>query len=152
MGGSRAPTSGWRGSARIDPEAVANILRLRRRVLKALHDAGVPVLLGTDSPQIFSVPGFSIHHEMQVMVESGLTPYAVLYAGTRAVAEFNDETWDYGSVAVGQRADLVLLESDPTVDIANFAERAGVMVNGQWLTEQEIQAELAAIEARSSES
>ena len=85
-----------------DPEAIANILALRRRVLKALHEAGVPVLLGTDSPQIFSVPGFSIHHEMQVMVELGMSPYDVLEAGTRRVAEFYGESWDFGTAAVGQ--------------------------------------------------
>ena len=82
------------------------------------------------------------------MVESGLSPYEVLYAGTHAVAEFNHETWDYGSVAVGQRADLVLLNADPTEQVAHFADRAGVMVNGQWLTAAQIEAELQAIAAR----
>ncbi|HJO03296.1 MAG TPA: amidohydrolase family protein [Acidobacteriota bacterium] len=129
-------------------EAVSNILALRRRVLKALHDAAVPVLLGTDSPQIFSVPGFSIHHEMALMVESGLTPYDVLFAGTQAVAQFYGATDDYGSVAVGRRADLVLLNTDPTADVGNFSDRFGVVVNGRWIDEEEIQTELAAIAAR----
>jgi len=131
-----------------DPEAVANILALRRRVLKALHEAGVRVLLGTDSPQLFSVPGFSIHHEMQVMVESGITPADVLYAGTRAVAEFYDATDEFGAVATGLRADLVLLNADPVADIGNFADRAGVMLGGRWIPAAELDAELAAIEAR----
>ncbi len=131
-----------------DPEAIANILALRRRVLKALHEAGVPVLLGTDSPQIFSVPGFSIHHEMQVMVELGMSPYDVLEAGTRRVAEFYGESWDFGTVAVGQRADLVLLESNPFDDIAHFADRAGVMVNGRWIDQREIEQRLAQIAQR----
>lgn len=131
-----------------DPRAAAPIIELRRRLMKELYDAGVPVLLGTDSPQIFSIPGFSIHHEMRVMAESGFTPYEVLYTGTRAVAEFYDATDQFGSIAPGQRADLVLLESDPTADLANFADRAGVMVNGRWITEAEIQAELEAIATR----
>lgn len=131
-----------------DPEAIANILALRRRVLRALFEAGVPVLLGTDSPQIFSVPGFSIHHEMKLMVETGMTPYQVLDAGTRQVAAFYGETWDYGTVAVGQRADLVLLNSNPLERIDNFADRAGVMVNGRWLDGGEIDVRLAQIEAR----
>ena len=135
-----------------DPDAVANILALRRRVLKALYEAGVPVLLGTDSPQIFSVPGFSIHHEMQVMVESGISPADVLYAGTRAVAEFYDATDEFGSVAPGVRADLVLLNADPAADIANFADRAGVMLGGRWISATVIAAELAAIEARAAGS
>ncbi len=135
-----------------DREAVSNILALRRRVLKALHDAGVPVLLGTDSPQIFSVPGFSIHHEMALMVESGLTPYDVLFAGTQAVAQFYGDTDDYGSVAVGRRADLVLLNADPADDVSNFANRSGVVVNGRWISEEEIQEELETIAARAVET
>jgi len=134
-----------------DPDAVANILSLRRRVLKALHEAGVAVLLGTDSPQLFSVPGFSIHHEMQVMVESGISPADVLYAGTRAVAEFYDATDEFGAVAPGLRADLVLLNADPVADIGNFADRAGVMLGGHWITAAELDAELEAIEARVAE-
>lgn len=134
-----------------DPEAVANILSLRRRVLKALHEAGVVVLLGTDSPQLFSVPGFSIHHEMQVMVDSGISPADVLYAGTRAVAEFYEATDEFGAVAPGLLADLVLLNTDPVEDIGNFADRAGVMLGGRWITAGELDVEMAAIEARVAE-
>lgn len=133
-----------------DPRAGEPIIALRRRMMRALYEAGVPVLLGTDSPQVFSVPGFSIHYEMQVMVESGFTPYEVLYTGTRAVAEFYGAQDDYGSVAVGQRADLVLLNADPTEDIARFADRAGVMVHGRWVPEAEIRAELEEIAGRAA--
>ncbi len=133
-----------------DRQAVANILALRRRVLGALHAASVPVLLGTDSPQIFSVPGFSIHHEMELMIDSGLSPYEVLFAGTQAVAQFYGASDDYGSVAVGRRADLVLLNTDPTEDVANFADRFGVVVNGRWISEEDIQVELEAIAARAA--
>lgn len=152
-----ATVAGWKNTVdgglsqrAADPRAAEPIIELRRRVMRALYEAGVPVLLGTDSPQVFSVPGFSIHHEMRVMVESGFTPYEVLYTGTRAVAEFYGAEAEYGSVAVGQRADLVLLNADPSSDVANFADRAGVMVNGRWLSEDEIQAELAAIAARAA--
>lgn len=134
-----------------DADAIANILELRRRVLDALHEAGVPVLLGTDSPQIFSVPGFSIHHEMRVMAESGLTPLEVLRSGTSAVADFLGTSDEAGSIAEGKRADLVLLEADPTVDLSSFAERAGVVVAGRWLGADEIEAELEAIAQRRTE-
>jgi imidazolonepropionase-like amidohydrolase len=129
------------------PDAGQGVIQLRRRLIEALHDAGVPVLLGTDSPQVFSVPGFSIHHEMRVMVESGLTPYQVLASGTRAVADFYGAT-DFGRVAEGQRADLVLLNADPFADISNFADSAGVMVNGRWLPREDLDARLADIRAR----
>jgi imidazolonepropionase-like amidohydrolase len=129
------------------PDAGKVVIDLRRRLIKALYDAGVPVLLGTDSPQVFSVPGFSIHHEMRVMVESGLTPYQVLRSGTKAVADFHGAK-DFGMVAVGQRADLVLLNANPLGDVSRFADRAGVMVNGRWLPRSEIDTRLADIRRR----
>lgn len=135
-----------RVEALASPDSGRPVIELRRRLIKALHDAGVPVLLGTDSPQVFSVPGFSIHREMQVMVDSGLTPFQVLYSGTGAVADFFGAE-DFGRVAEGQRADLVLLNANPLDDIGNFAESAGVMVNGRWLARGQIDARLAEIEA-----
>jgi imidazolonepropionase-like amidohydrolase len=147
QGWTRAADQGVERSGQ-DPAAIANILELRRRVLAALHEAGVPVLLGTDSPQVFSVPGFSIHHEMKIMVESGLTPWEVLASGTTAVADFLGLGDELGTVTEGKRADLVLLHGDPTADVTRFADRAGVVVAGRWIGEQEIRAELEAIAAR----
>ena len=121
------------------------VAMLRRTILKALHDGGANIALGTDSPQIFSVPGFAIHHEMELYVDIGMTPYEVLEIGTRKPAEYFDATDDFGTVAVGKRADLVLLTSNPLDDIANAARRAGVMVAGQWFPEDEIQARLTEI-------
>ena len=135
-----------RSAALPQPDAGQPVIELRRRLIKELHDAGVPVLLGTDSPQIFSVPGFSIHREMQVMVDSGLTPFQVLHSGTRAVADFLGAE-DFGQVAEGQRADLVLLNANPLDDIGHFADSDGVMVNGQWLSRADIDARLAEIES-----
>ena len=128
-----------------DPETNRRVSALRRTILKALHDGGGPILLGTDSPQIFSVPGFAMHHEMALWVEIGMTPYQVLETGTRRVAEYFDATDDFGSVAVGHRADLLLLTANPIEDIVNVASRAGVMVNGRWMPERQIQVRLADI-------
>lgn len=122
---------------------------LRRRVLRALHEGGVRVLLGTDSPQIFSVPGFSIHREMALYVDTGWTPYQVLASGTRVVGEYFGE--DFGTVAPGQRADLVLLEANPLDDIGNVARRVGVMVAGRYISEEEIAERLETVAAYYSE-
>ena len=84
-----------------------------------------------------------MHHEMALWVEVGMTPYEVLNTGTRRVAEYFGATDDFGSVAVGHRADLLLLTANPLDDIGHVAERAGVMVNGRWLPEADIQARLA---------
>ena len=128
-----------------DPATNRRVSALRRTILGALHDGGASILLGTDSPQIFSVPGFAMHHEMALWVEIGMTPYEVIETGTRRVAEYFGATDDFGSVAVGHRADLLLLTANPIEDIANVSSRAGVMVHGRWISEGEIQDRLAQI-------
>jgi imidazolonepropionase-like amidohydrolase len=120
----------------------------RERVLKALSDAGAGILMGTDSPQIFSVPGFSLHREMQAMSEAGMSTFDILVSGTRAVGEYFQRNDTFGTVAVGRRADLILLNSNPLEDVVNVADRAGVMVRGRWISEADIQARLAEIEAQ----
>ena len=132
-------------AAAADPEANRRVAELRRRILQALHEGGVPIVLGTDSPQIFSVPGFSVHHEMALWVAVGMTPYEVLEAGTRRVAEYFDALDDFGTIEIGRRADLLLLTANPIDDVANVARRAGVMVNGRWWSEERIQERLAGI-------
>jgi imidazolonepropionase-like amidohydrolase len=136
-----------RGLSDAGIERGRSVIATRRRLLKALCDGGALVLLGTDSPQIFSVPGFSIHREMQLMVEAGLTPYEVLVTGTRNVATYFGTTDATGTVAVGKTADLILVEGNPLTDIGNVARRVGVMVNGHWLPESEIQRRLQQIAA-----
>ncbi len=132
-------------AAAADPETNRRVAALRRRILQALHEGGVPIVLGTDSPQIFSVPGFSVHHEMALWVEVGMTPYEVLEAGTRRVAEHFDALNDFGTIEIGRRADLLLLTANPVDDVANVARRAGVMVHGNWWSEERIQERLAGI-------
>jgi imidazolonepropionase-like amidohydrolase len=122
-------------------------LALRRRILKALQAAGCPIAFGTDSPQLYSVPGFSTHREMQSMLAAGLTPQEILYAGTRNVGRYYGAEQEFGTVARGQRADLLLLNGNPLTDLANVGRRAGVMVNGRWLPEAEIQSRLERIAA-----
>jgi imidazolonepropionase-like amidohydrolase len=117
----------------------------RMSILKALNDSGVPVLLGTDSPQIFSVPGFSIHREMQSMIEAGMTPYQVLESGTRNVAVHFGTLDSTGTVGAGKRADLLLLDANPLASVANVQRRSGVMLHGRWLPEGEIQRGLEAL-------
>jgi len=113
-----------------DPAVAARAIQLRRNLILELQRAGAGLLLGSDSPQVFSVPGFSIHRELDVLVASGLTPYEALRSGTVAVAEFLGS--DTGVVAVGRAADLVLLDADPLADIGNSRRIHGVMLRGAW--------------------
>jgi len=115
---------------------------VRRELTRALHEAGARILLGTDTPNPFVVPGFSIHEELRLLVDAGLTPYEALRAGTAAAAEFLHGSDEFGSVREGLRADLVLAEANPLDDVANAARRAGVMVRGRWLPEAELRSML----------
>jgi Amidohydrolase family len=119
------------------------VMVVRRRMLRALHEGGAKIAFGTDAPQLFNVPGFSIHHEMPIMVQCGFTPFEVLQSATVNPAEYWGIQDEAGTIAKGKRADLVLLEANPLDSVANVAKRAGVMVHGRWLPESEIQARLA---------
>ncbi len=125
----------------------ARVIELRKKMLQGLREAGARIALGTDSPQVFSVPGFSIHREMQAMVAVGFTPFEVLQCGTRNVAEYFGMTAETGTVEAGKRADLILLDANPLTDIANLTRRAGVAVAGRWLPQHEIQERLEKLAA-----
>ena len=120
-----------------------DVFELRKKLITGLHSAGVGFLLGSDSPQIWNVPGFSIRRELAYIVDAGLTPYQALESGTRNVAQFFGTLAQTGTITVGKRADLVLLDANPLTDIGNVGGQAGVMVRGRWLPKEEISTQLA---------
>ena len=125
------------------PAERARFMDVRRRLIKALHAGGVGLLLGSDAPQVWNVPGFSVHRELRYLVQAGLTPYQALETGTRNVAAFFGTTADRGTVAQGKRADLVLLDRNPLTDIANSSTIAAVVLGGRVLTKADIDQRLA---------
>lgn len=127
------------------PESARRTIAMRRKLIKALHAAGAGLLLGSDAPQIYNVPGFSTHRELESLVAAGLTPYQALETGTRNIAKYFGTERETGTVEQGKRADLILLEADPLADIRNTTKRAGVMVRGRWLPQAEIERRLAAV-------
>jgi hypothetical protein len=131
------------------------LIAFRRKLLKALADANAPVLMGTDSPQMFNVPGFALHHELHLMAAAGLTPFQVLRTGTsnvgRYVREVLKQPGDFGTVAAGQRADLVLLEANPLAGLSALNQRAGVMARGRWFDAAQLAAGLAEIARRNAQ-
>jgi imidazolonepropionase-like amidohydrolase len=112
--------------------------KLRQKLTKALHDAGAHILLGTDTPNPFVVQGFSIHEELRNLVRGGLTPYEAIRAGTVDAAQFLNATKEFGTIEVGKRADLILASRNPLADVSNLSNRVGVMVRGQWFTEEQL--------------
>lgn len=150
LDGWKKARAGFRSDPDYDPARAAKFIAVRGKLIKALHGAGAGLLLGSDAPQVFNVPGFSLHRELTYLVQAGLTPYQALATGTREVARFLGAPGDFGTVEAGRRADLILVEGDPLKDVANVRRRAGVMVGGRWLPKAEIEAGLAAIAARNA--
>jgi imidazolonepropionase-like amidohydrolase len=107
-------------------------LQERRKLLKALHDAGVDIILGSDAVQTFSVPGFSIPNEMRAMALSGISPFDIYVTGSRNVARYFNREQEVGTVTAGKIADLVLVDADPLATVANFEKQTGTMLRGRW--------------------
>ncbi len=140
----------WRAWARrSDVGAVALWRRhpeFNRRLAGALYRAGVPLMAGTDAmgaPLV--VPGASLHVELEQLAESGLDPAAVLRTATVGPARFVGHENEFGTIAAGKRADLVLVDGDPLADLSRLRRPLGVMVRGRWLPRDELDRMLAAL-------
>jgi imidazolonepropionase-like amidohydrolase len=138
-------TNDLRADTSFTPELRKRFVALRRQIIKALQAGGVGIVLGSDSPQFWNAPGFSLNRELASYVAAGLTPYQALLTGTRNIARFLGNEAEAGTIAVGKRADLILLDANPLADIKNVARKAGVMIGGHWLAREEIQRQLATL-------
>jgi Amidohydrolase family len=112
--------------------------QLLRKLVAAFRAEGVRLLIGTDAMNTGVVPGFSTHDELGELVAAGLTPFEALRAATASAAEFLAANGQRGVVAVGQNADLLLLDANPLDTIANSRRIAGVMLRGQWFSRSDI--------------
>lgn len=128
------------------PESAKIHAENRQILLKSLHDGGVKILMGTDAPQVFSVPGFSLRRELPLMESAGLSPFEILKAGTRNVGEYFADKDEFGTITEGSRADLLLLPDNPLEDINIITDHRGVMVRGQWFSRSTIDEKLSVIE------
>ena len=111
----------------------------RKSFVSALDAAGAGILLGTDTGVQYVLPGYAIHEELAHLVDAGLSPFEAIRAGTADAAGFFAAESEFGTVAEGLRADLILLDANPLLDVANVQRRAGVMVRGYWWPEAELQ-------------
>ncbi len=130
-------------------DVAARAIAIRRMTIYALHEAGAGLLLGSDAPQVFNVPGFSLHHELEFLVLAGLTPFEALQSGTTAVATFLGI--NTGEVSVGREADLVLLDANPLSDITNSQRIHGVMLRGAWYSPKDLEQRLLPLRSSASE-
>ena len=96
-----------------------------------LKNAGVKLLAGTDMPQAFVYPGFSLHDELALLVRSGLTPLEALRTATYNPADYFGALDSLGTITQGKVADLLLIDADPLVDIRNTRRISAVIANGR---------------------
>lgn len=129
------------------PEQVRQFIAVRRKLIKACQQQGVGLLLGSDAPQVFDVPGFSLQHELQYLVDAGLTPYEALRTGTVNAATFLKRS-NAGVIKPGAIADLILLNGNPLKDIKAMQSIEGVCLNGRWLSKEYIEQELKKLEKK----
>jgi Amidohydrolase family len=136
---------GYMSNPNFDKEHAEKLIQIRRKLIYECQKNGVQLLLGSDAPQIFNVPGFSIHNEMKYMVDAGLTPYETLRTGTVNVAAYLNKP-DSGIIKVGNVSDLVLLSGNPLTDISQTRSIDGVMIGTNYLSKDYIQQALKQLE------
>ena len=147
LSGYNAWTNRLLSNPNFNPEDAKEHVALRQRLLSEMNKSGVKILMGTDAPQLYSVPGFSIHREFVKMSAAGMSPYEILVTGTKNVGEYFSSKDNFGTIEVGKRADLILLDNNPLDNISNLKNNSGVMVSGRWLSKDFISERLSKIEA-----
>ena len=117
------------GRTRESRRRVERLFAKRVEQVGAMHRAGVKLLAGSDGPMV--APGWALHEELALLVRAGLSPLDALRAATIEPARYFNTTDSLGAIAVGQRADLVLLDADPLRDIRNTRRIRAVIANGR---------------------
>ena len=124
---------------------IDRLIKVRQKLLLECQKNGVGILLGSDAPQVFDVPGFSAHQELEYYVDAGLTPYQALLTGTVNVGRYLNRS-DIGTIKKGAVADLILIGRNPLKDIKATRDISGVMLAGKWMSANYINQELKKLE------
>lgn len=137
--------------------SLADRLAFLERFTKAMSDAGVPLIAGTDAPSIPGlVPGFSLHDDLDALEHDGLTPYQALSTATRTAGQFIRRSLPaeepFGTVLPGNRADLILSRGNPLRDLSTLRKPLGVMADGKWYSASELRALLRSVAAEYDEA
>jgi len=135
-------------TGQLSEEIVKPYLQKREEILMSLHRANVHILLSSDSPQVFNVPGFSIHHEIKSMLKAGMSNFEILKSGTSNVASYFDAEGEYGIIQTGAAADFIIIQGNPLEDLNNLKNIEGLMLRGEWIPKNKVQQELDRIEQK----
>jgi hypothetical protein len=135
-----------------DHATARELLAFNQKLVGEMFRAGVPILAGTDALNQYVFPGFSLHDELALLVESGMTPLAALQSATLSAATFMGRSRDLGSVVSGKLADLVLLDANPLEDISNTRRIRAVVADGRLFRRADLDRILAEVEAHASKA
>ena len=124
--------------------------KFQRPFTKVFHDKGGQLMTGTDSLLPRLVPGFTLHQELHELVGVGLTPYEALRTSTTIPYEYLGEIGQAGTIEVGKRTDLLLVEANPLEDVSAASKIAGVMMRGRWIGREEIDLRMRKIAGQAS--
>jgi imidazolonepropionase-like amidohydrolase len=119
-------------------------IEILSEMMLELHNAGVPLLLGSDAFGAL-VPGFAPHQELELMVAAGLSPYEALRTGTVNAAAYLREADNAGTIETGKRADFILMAANPLDDIGNAAQVRGVFTHAKWHSATELEARMMGV-------
>ena len=129
----------YRNMPAADRERIrADFEKFQKPFTKVFHDAGGQLMTGTDALLPRLVPGFALHQELHELVAVGLTPYEALRSSTTVPYEYLGESAEAGTIEVGKRTDLLLLDANPLEDISNASRIRGVLMRGRWIGKPEI--------------
>jgi imidazolonepropionase-like amidohydrolase len=137
------------------PERIAyeeKVVESNIMMVKALKEAGVPIVAGTDAGTSGVVWGFSLHDELELLVKAGLTNEEALASATRLPAIWLGIDKEVGTVETGKSADLILLDSNPLENIKNTRKISGVFFNGRWRDKTTIDIMLSDLSKRNNAS
>ncbi len=130
--------------------AKKSIYQKEFEIVGAMQRAGVEMLAGTDTGNPYCFPGFSLHDELALLVEAGLTPMQALQGATRNAARFMGKEMNWELLKPGKLADLVLLDADPLAGITNSSKIAAVVYGGKLFTKAALQEILSKAQALAS--
>jgi len=137
-----------------DPLSVRErFTQMELEIVMQMHQAGVPLLAGTDTAAgVHVVPGFSLHEELEYFVKAGFTPIEALRTATTNPAKFLGRLRDLGTIEEGKMADLVLLDENPLKDIRNTRKIQAVVMGGRYYSRSDLDEMLRKVEAAAAAS
>jgi len=121
--------------------------RFQGPLTRRFHAIGGKLLAGSDTIIPGLVPGFALHRELAELVKAGLTPYEALRSSTTRPFEYLGEADKTGTIEVGKRSDLILVDEDPLQNVSGASKISGVLVRGRWIGSDEISARMKKIAA-----